>query len=63
MGFNTLLTDSVSHPSWVCGLKPRARRKAGYRAASHPSWVCGLKRLCDVYYVVRPGHTLRGCVD
>ena len=32
-----------SHPSWVCGLKPRkpTRWKSGWM--SHPSWVCGLK--------------------
>ena len=34
---------SASHPSWVCGLKPRHHFGACRGSTSHPSWVCGLK--------------------
>ena len=40
----------LSHPSWVCGLKPSID---GFRASpsrSHPSWVCGLKRSSVLSY-------------
>ena len=34
----------MSHPSWVCGLKPILSSSGiGKSDASHPSWVCGLK--------------------
>ena len=33
----------MSHPSWVCGLKPMCGYFVRYSCASHPSWVCGLK--------------------
>ena len=34
----------MSHPSWVCGLKPDTGLRLATGLASHPSWVCGLKR-------------------
>ena len=33
----------MSHPSWVCGLKPEQQHDIVCRSESHPSWVCGLK--------------------
>ena len=33
----------MSHPSWVCGLKPLLRNLTINNGTSHPSWVCGLK--------------------
>ena len=33
----------MSHPSWVCGLKPVVGRHGVTLVGSHPSWVCGLK--------------------
>ena len=54
----------LSHPSWVCGLKPLRRVLLRLLAASHPSWVCGLKHDLAVrgeLWIAR--HTLRGCVD
>ena len=33
----------MSHPSWVCGLKPGRQHDIEYTSGSHPSWVCGLK--------------------
>ena len=33
----------MSHPSWVCGLKPESYDELKRIAKSHPSWVCGLK--------------------
>ena len=57
------LLNMQSHPSWVCGLKPRQSTTDNNQATSHPSWVCGLKRRrteeCDRLFC----HTLRGCVD
>ena len=46
---NSLFANSfvVSHPSWVCGLKPFARPELAEKPMSHPSWVCGLKLKCD----------------
>ena len=35
---------SVSHPSWVCGLKHRSGGVFCSAHQSHPSWVCGLKQ-------------------
>ena len=37
------LLNMQSHPSWVCGLKPRCSNLISYALRSHPSWVCGLK--------------------
>ena len=34
---------SLSHPSWVCGLKLPMSTPDNPREVSHPSWVCGLK--------------------
>ena len=39
------LSASVSHPSWVCGLKLRLSIINLSLIKSHPSWVCGLKLL------------------
>ena len=33
----------MSHPSWVCGLKPVKDQIIIGEKMSHPSWVCGLK--------------------
>ena len=33
----------MSHPSWVCGLKPILWYDDIRKYMSHPSWVCGLK--------------------
>ena len=33
----------LSHPAWVCGLKPRTFKHQQQKRASHPAWVCGLK--------------------
>ena len=41
------LSVAPSHPVWVCGLKPRARRNNSRSERSHPVWVCGLKPLGD----------------
>ena len=40
---------SMSHPSWVCGLKLTKKRITLSNLASPPSWVCGLKHgeLCQ----------------
>ena len=35
--------SQMSHPSWVCGLKPFVYTPIGNIKKSHPSWVCGLK--------------------
>ena len=34
----------MSHPSWVCGLKPHRAVFCNPKHLSHPSWVCGLKQ-------------------
>ena len=33
----------MSHPVWVCGLKPRSDLPRLCPSPSHPVWVCGLK--------------------
>mgnify|MGYP007056856821 CR=1 FL=1 len=53
----------MSHPSWVCGLKPVLLAKTESVKRSHPSWVCGLKQILFSIMNVCMGHTLRGCVD
>ena len=53
----------MSHPSWVCGLKPQRNTKLYTVLLSHPSWVCGLKRENDDRFSFVLSHTLRGCVD
>ena len=40
----------VSHPSWVCGLKPILSINLITCQLSHPSWVCGLKQIIGGYY-------------
>ena len=35
--------DCMSHPVWVCGLKPIWKQEKGAIIESHPVWVCGLK--------------------
>ena len=40
---NTNKINSMSHPSWVCGLKLQSGGRTQSRDLSHPSWVCGLK--------------------
>ena len=34
----------MSHPAWVCGLKPGWINYTFRPKKSHPAWVCGLKR-------------------
>ena len=36
--------SNVSHPAWVCGLKPELVENHPCYQESHPAWVCGLKR-------------------
>ena len=38
------ILPTVSHPSWVCGLKLTSCLHKIATDRSHPSWVCGLKR-------------------
>ena len=33
----------MSHPAWVCGLKPQLVTTRPRKDVSHPAWVCGLK--------------------
>ena len=33
----------MSHPAWVCGLKPYICKIKLNKNESHPAWVCGLK--------------------
>ena len=33
----------MSHPAWVCGLKPEGTPYIDAYPESHPAWVCGLK--------------------
>ena len=44
-----MLLDIESHPAWVCGLKPRRRRRQSFLQKSHPAWVCGLKQYIQNY--------------
>ena len=34
----------MSHPAWVCGLKPLGTIYVPLVKESHPAWVCGLKQ-------------------
>ena len=34
----------MSHPAWVCGLKPSVFAVLSDYSKSHPAWVCGLKQ-------------------
>ena len=58
-----LYDNVLSHPSWVCGLKPLVRSARPSHSESHPSWVCGLKLENVGVTKTAWGHTLRGCVD
>ena len=40
---SSLFASILSHPSWVCGLKPIPELDSIGMQTSHPSWVCGLK--------------------
>ena len=42
-GTETAQNNTVSHPSWVCGLKLISSYHRIGITESHPSWVCGLK--------------------
>ena len=53
----------MSHPVWVCGLKPKRPWQKYRKAKSHPVWVCGLKLFGQCQKEVGFGHTLYGCVD
>ena len=37
------LKSLMSHPAWVCGLKPQLVTTRPRKDVSHPAWVCGLK--------------------
>ena len=39
----SLLLNMQSHPTWVRGLKPMARKAKFWSMKSHPTWVRGLK--------------------
>ena len=39
----------MSHPAWVCGLKPFWTARGSHTPLSHPAWVCGLKLLCQTF--------------
>ena len=39
-----LLSNILSHPAWVCGLKLVVFFAPDETDTSHPAWVCGLKR-------------------
>ena len=54
---------TLSHPSWVCGLKLLITEYPVELAESHPSWVCGLKLGRMASELCKACHTLRGCVD
>ena len=54
---------SLSHPSWVCGLKLGKHDAVRCAYQSHPSWVCGLKPHQTEKSLELECHTLRGCVD
>ena len=53
----------MSHPAWVCGLKPSTGKTLKRKVESHPAWVCGLKLRSNGSDIVFICHTLRGCVD
>ena len=53
----------LSHPAWVCGLKPADNLCRHTTRVSHPAWVCGLKLLRADRTHTHVCHTLRGCVD
>ena len=38
----------LSHPAWVCGLKPWNLLNQNTQLPSHPAWVCGLKQLWHI---------------
>ena len=40
---------SMSHPVWVCGLKPTSFTPRWFKYGSHPVWVCGLKHNETIY--------------
>ena len=52
----------MSHPVWVCGLKPILALCHFWFELSHPVWVCGLK-LCDGLdlQAQRLSHPVWGC--
>ena len=54
---------SVSHPTWVRGLKLYSHILVLDRYRSHPTWVRGLKYPVLVRLVTLVSRTPRGCVD
>ena len=44
----------MSHPVWVCGLKPFNDDWAVPLEPSHPVWVCGLKLISSFAWVYKP---------
>ena len=54
---------TVSHPTWVRGLKLGVAVREDVEHVSHPTWVRGLKLLprISAHSLIR--RTLRGCVD
>ena len=57
------LKSLMSHPAWVCGLKPQLVTTRPRKDVSHPAWVCGLKHPFRELLNGCNSHTLRGCVD
>ena len=53
----------MSHPVWVCGLKPLPLMMASLSwSMSHPVWVCGLKLATSVLAAIKPNVTPCMCV-
>ena len=42
----------LSHPAWVCGLKPWWGVRNWQQRRSHPAWVCGLKQHYVLFLMV-----------
>ena len=43
-GYVPIIGYDLSHPMWVCGLKPPFGGTVPNCLKSHPMWVCGLKQ-------------------
>ena len=54
---------SMSHPTWVRGLKHVKHFISPQNSKSHPTWVRGLKLVATLFAALMPSRTLRGCVD
>ena len=54
---------TLSHPTWVRGLKSERRRDILPAGESHPTWVRGLKFTDKFLNRFARSRTPRGCVD